>query len=349
MHATFIAILLLLGQDSPATPTSPEGKLRAQTLLKEGAALYEKGDMVPALEKFEAAYAAFPSPKLLFNIGQTTRSLGRLTEALDAFQRFLSEESAAPSDMRTMALTAVSELQTKLARLRILCTAEGAEITVDGKVVGNTPLSGETWVMPGSHQVTARHPEYPPALVQVDVAPEAVHEVRLDVQSVPLPAQRAQVPKASRGRMASPLADAQGSREEASGSVQGDLSESTGQAAGGRQGGWLGGRKWTWVAAGSAVALAGGATYFGLSMQSKYDSLNRTCGPASASADGSYVGCSDSDIGQAILRRNVANVLWGLSGAAAITAGVLYFTEGRAVQVAPLAGDRFGVVARMAY
>lgn len=349
MHATFIAILILLGQNSPATTPSSEGKLRAQTLLKEGAALYEKGEMVAALEKFDAAYAAFPSPKLLFNIGQTARGLGRLADALEAFQRFLSEESDAPSDMRTMALTSVSELQTKLARLRIQCAVEGAEIAVDGKVIGNAPVSGETWVMPGSHQVTARHPNYSPALAQVDVAPESILEVQLDMHGVPLAAQQVRVPKVSRSRMASPLADAQDSREAGRTSVPGDLSETSERRAAERDGGWLAGRKWTWVAAGSAVVLAGGATYFGLSMQSKYDSLNKTCGQASASADGSYVGCSDSDIGQATLRRNVANVLWGLSGAAAITAGVLYFTEGRSVQVAPLAGDRFGLVARMVY
>jgi len=56
---------------SQATPgiDDPQAKAQAQALLSEGTRLYGEGDVAGALEKFQAAYAAFPSPKLMFNIG----------------------------------------------------------------------------------------------------------------------------------------------------------------------------------------------------------------------------------------------------------------------------------------
>jgi tetratricopeptide (TPR) repeat protein len=69
-------------------------------LLSQGSKLYHQGDLAGALEKFEAAYVAFPSPKLMFNIGQANRDLGRPVEAVEAFQRFLAEATdASPETM----------------------------------------------------------------------------------------------------------------------------------------------------------------------------------------------------------------------------------------------------------
>ena len=42
-----------------------------------------------------------------------------------------------------------------------------------------------------------------------------------------------------------------------------------------------------------------------------------------------------------------ANVLWGLAGAAAVTAGVLFFVEDHAVVVAPMLGESNGMFARV--
>jgi len=46
-------------------------------------------------------------------------------------------------------------------------------------------------------------------------------------------------------------------------------------------------------------------------------------------------------------RQTMANVLWGLTTAAAVTTGVLF--EGRPVSVAPAAGGTTGFIATMRY
>ena len=81
-------------------------------------------------------------------------------------------------------------------------------------------------------------------------------------------------------------------------------------------------------------------------MQSKFDDLNKSCGSASSSPTPS---CTDDQISSLDTRKNIANVLWGLSAAAAVTTGVLFFVEGRPVAVAPMAGETTGFVASMRF
>jgi hypothetical protein len=80
------------------------------------------------------------------------------------------------------------------------------------------------------------------------------------------------------------------------------------------------GRLWTWIAAGTAGALALSALIVGLNAQSKFDDLNNTCKPA----------CPDSEVDSVRTRAIAADVMWGLAGAAAVTSVVLFFLEGRA-------------------
>jgi outer membrane protein assembly factor BamD (BamD/ComL family) len=68
MNAVSLVLLSLLAQAGAQT-TDPESKAKAQVLLKDGAQSYRQGAYADALEKFDQAYAIFPSPKLLINSG----------------------------------------------------------------------------------------------------------------------------------------------------------------------------------------------------------------------------------------------------------------------------------------
>jgi hypothetical protein len=322
--ATTFLLLTLVAQTTPP-PNTPDAKTKAQILLKEGARLYEQGSLVEALEKFNQAYAEFASPKLLYNIGQTCRDLGRPAEAMEAFERFLAEAPDASFDMTAEARNSVAELRVKLGRLHIQCTTPKAEISIDGKVVGLSPLPDLLWATPGKHQVTARHPDTTPAVEDVEVQIGSVDTVNLVLH-----------PLAKIVVATPPIVTKLDVRDNASPQPQ-----NTAEAD---KGFWLG-RTWTWVAAGSAVALAGGAMIVGASMKSKFDSLNRSCGSASTG----YPGCNESDINSLYTKKNVANILWGLSGAAAVTTGVLFFVEGRSISLSPMAGTSVGILAGTIY
>ena len=314
MSVTSIILLTFLAQAAPLTP-DPQAKAQAQELLGQGSKLYQQGDVTGALEKFEAAYVAFPSPKLMFNIGQANRDLGRPVEAIEAFQRFLAEATDASPEKMADARRFVAELQMKLGRLRIDCDTPGAEVSVDGKTVGRTPLPGLIWATPGRHQVTASRTDAVPALETVEVQTGSTSTVimRLIPLVAPAPVPAAPAPAATPVlQTAPPVSPSPGSASE----------------------GWLLGRKWTWVAAGSTVLLAAGAITTGVLMKSQFDSLRSSCGAGNPDRPG----CSQSDIDSVSSRQTMANVFWALAGAAAVTTGVLFYFEGRPVSVTPVAG-----------
>ncbi|MGB8298124.1 MAG: PEGA domain-containing protein [Polyangia bacterium] len=320
MHATCLILLAILAQASPPTG-DPQAKAQAQALLGQGTKLYQQGDVAGALEKFNAAYAAYSSPKLMFNIAQANRDLGRPVEAIEAFEKFLA--GAADTSPETVAdvRKSVAELQRKLGRIQIDCETAGAEVSVDGKSVGVAPLPDLVWATPGRHQVAAKHASAAPAIEDADVTAGSVTTVTMRLR--PMAAS-----------MTSPAPKAAPDFD-----VQAALPPS-----GGSEGWWLG-RKWTWVAAGSTVLLAAGAITAGALMQSKFDSLRSSCGAGNPARPG----CSQSDIDSVSSRRTMANVFWGLTAAGVVTTGVLFYFEGRPVGVAPMAGGTTGLVAAVRY
>ena len=321
MCAATLVLLTLLAQASPLT-ADPQAKAQARVLLGEGTKLYQHGDVAGALEKFQAAYAVFPSPKLMFNIGQANRDLSRPVEALQAFEKFLAEATDASAETIADAHKSAAELQKKLGRIRVDCDMAGTEVSLDGKSMGLTPLPELTWATPGRHQVTASHAGAAPAIENVDVTAGSVSTVTMRLGPPAIPAAAAPVPAPA------PKLDLQAPRP----------SEAS-------QGWWLG-RKWTWVAAGSTVLLAVGAITAGVLMQDRFDSLNGSCGSASKDPT---IGCSQSQIDSVSTRQTTANVFWILTGAAAVTTGVLFYFEGRPVSVAPVAGGITGFSAAVRY
>ena len=342
MCTTALVLLSLLAQFSPPT-ADPQAKAQAQGLLNEGWTLYEKGDYGGALEKFNAAYAAYPSPKLMFNIGQANRDLSRPVEAMEAFEKFLASDTDASPETIATARKAVAELQEKLGRIRIDCATAGAEVNVDGKSVGLAPLRDPIWATPGRHLIAASHPTATPVLENVDVIAGSVGTVTLRFRPPAIPVAAAQpVPQPEVAQQpAPPKLDLTASPEPAPANI--DLGASPAPSPA-RKGWWLG-RKWTWVAAGSTALLAAAAITAGVAMQSEFYSLDKSCGDTS----GKSSGCSQGEIDSVSSRQITANILWGLAAAGAVTTGVLFYLEGKPVSAAPMAGGTTGFIATVRY
>jgi tetratricopeptide (TPR) repeat protein len=301
MNATVFVLLSLLAQ-SPQ-PVSPEAKGRAQALLREGNALFAQGEAQAALEKFEAAYAVFPSPKLQFNIAQANRDLGRPVEALAAYERFLASAPEASPETREDARRAVADLEGKLGRLKIDCWTKDAEIALDGKPLAAERAANPVWTTAGRHQVTVRHAGDLPAIEDVDVAAGQLRTVTVALRSandVARPVPQAVAPTPSAAAEASPT-----------------LLERRPAAPPSERRGL---RARAWLGAGATAAFAVGAVIAGSLATARYDSLNASCGKTR---------CSEDQIDSVKLRAHVADVLWGLAGAAAVATGVVVYLDNR--------------------
>lgn len=70
---------------------------QAREIARGATAEYNLSHFEEALRRFEQAYAVFPAPQLLFNIGQCHRELGNHERAVFFYERYLSEMPDAPN------------------------------------------------------------------------------------------------------------------------------------------------------------------------------------------------------------------------------------------------------------
>lgn len=131
-----------------------------------------------ALEKYRAAYARFPSPKLLLNIGTALRQLGRSVEAAEAYEEYLRAPDADPArsaDLRRI----LGELDAVVGRLRIEVSGPWDAVRLDGKRLDAFQSGQSLRVPPGEHTLIADRAGMPPAVQTVTVAAKQERKVTL--------------------------------------------------------------------------------------------------------------------------------------------------------------------------
>jgi tetratricopeptide (TPR) repeat protein len=122
-----------------------------------GLELYGQGEYLLALIEFERAYELIPNYKVLYNIGQVRIQLSRYSKAREALETYLEQGGDQINSERRQQVQADLEMLTeRTAQLRILTTQPGADILVDGAVVGTSPLSEPLLVDAGEHNVEVR-------------------------------------------------------------------------------------------------------------------------------------------------------------------------------------------------
>lgn len=158
-----IALALLLAI-TPATVALPRPVLAqqddasvkaARQRFEEGVQYYDKKQYESARAAFLQAYALRKHPAILLNLGQSSLRSGHHADAAKYFAQYLREASNISAAQRRDAETGLAEARTKLGHLEVSAPT-AAEISIDGNVVGNAPLSEPIDVEPGTHTVKAR-------------------------------------------------------------------------------------------------------------------------------------------------------------------------------------------------
>jgi hypothetical protein len=178
-HAHHLARLLLVfavvgGKPGMVQAAGDDGKEQAKALFDSGMQAYQRGDFASALHTFSAAYAAFPSSKLLFNVGQAALNLGRDGEAADAFQRFLEAEAAtADGDDRRVAFArkAMHDLRTrkKIAEVKVHVEPAEATLELDGERVVRPTFFVNRGEPEATHVLKGRAPGFADAVISFTV------------------------------------------------------------------------------------------------------------------------------------------------------------------------------------
>lgn len=166
--AALIAAVLLAF--APAAWAQAEGEeldraeavRRAKVLSGEGAAHFKANRFDRALEKFEEANRLVPHPNLEINIGRSHEKLNQPEQAM-VHCRIALQAPESPAATREAARECVARLEPLLQPplWTIKTVPEGAEVRIDGQLLGVTPWVGP--VQPGRRQVDFNLTGFSPA------------------------------------------------------------------------------------------------------------------------------------------------------------------------------------------
>jgi len=157
-----IALAVLQPHVALAQPT-PEAMTQATELATQALELFNRGELVPAAEKFMQAYELSGRPAQLRNAAKAFESAGKLTNAIDAWQQYAHHpeveiEKRAEAEKHVLELQA--RLQSELAPLAPtrppaeliappvrLVENPNAAVVAPSEPARSTPVAG--WIMIG--------------------------------------------------------------------------------------------------------------------------------------------------------------------------------------------------------
>ena len=149
--------------DAAATTLAPkldlegpeaEAKERARVLFQQGVAAYRDGKFYEAVAIFLQTQRVYPDTQLCFNIARAYENLGNGSAALRYYRDYLRQADR-PSDGEDVR-ERVRKLSQQIAQrgvqqLTVLSQPDSATVLLDGRPVGITPWTGETY--PGKHRL----------------------------------------------------------------------------------------------------------------------------------------------------------------------------------------------------
>ncbi len=147
--------LATITQDPAIKVDDQKNRPLAAALMTEGVHQLQAQAYEQALANFLEAYAKFPSPKILLNIGSTLRDMGRLADAANTYQRYLADPATGPERIAEVKELLV-KLDQELTVLTIRVFPRGSEISLDGGPFIPIGATLQTRVRPGIHLVRVR-------------------------------------------------------------------------------------------------------------------------------------------------------------------------------------------------
>jgi hypothetical protein len=141
----------------------------ADTLIGRGLELRRAGNSTEALELFQRAHRAAPSPRTFGQMGLVETSLAHWSEA----ETHLLASLATPQDgwvqkNRPFLEQALDKTKDHLGEL-VVSGRPGTKVFVAGKVIGTLPLAAPVRVVEGDFPVTATADTFKPFLARVSV------------------------------------------------------------------------------------------------------------------------------------------------------------------------------------
>ena len=186
LSSLLLALAALAASPTPSRADDESARLEARALVREGNRLLDQRDAAGALSLFNAAYAKFPSGKILVSIGSAEKELGHTAAAANAYARYLAsgdDDAARVKEVKKL----LAGLDRDLGRMAIAVTPADAEMQLaDGSWVPIAALA-EWRAEPGETIVRARRAGYTTAETRATVVKGQVVPVPIALAAAPAP------------------------------------------------------------------------------------------------------------------------------------------------------------------
>jgi len=162
VHTTIAKLILT------QAPSNPNNRLGAIALIKQGNQKLMGGYYAEALALFKQAFRIYPSPKLHFNLAQTYGVLARPLQALQHYELFLKQLGGKADTKRwVLAHQQIFKMLGQIATLQIQVNIPGATVSLDGKHMGNTPLTRPLRITAVGHVIIVTKAGYERRVISV--------------------------------------------------------------------------------------------------------------------------------------------------------------------------------------
>ncbi|MDI1449425.1 PEGA domain-containing protein [Polyangium sp. 6x1] len=190
------------GAAAPATPApaaTPTPAPSPADADKESVRLFEEAKK--AHKNFlwdkarDAALAAFklkPDPAYGLVLGQSELQTGKPRDAAEHLELYVREAKSATAIEKQAAQKLLDEAKLKLGTLIIKANVEGADVLVDGRAVGRSPLAAPVFVEPGSHEIEVKKFGFDPGKELLAVAPATESEMEFALAPMPSEPEKAE-------------------------------------------------------------------------------------------------------------------------------------------------------------
>jgi hypothetical protein len=115
-------------------------KQKAYGYFSKGELLFDSGDFTKAAEAFLLAYETIPHPATLLNVAICFEKSDRPADAIEMYEKYLATSDPKDTEGRTGAERRIKALSNLSGHLDISCGLPACEVSVDGKNRGVPPI-----------------------------------------------------------------------------------------------------------------------------------------------------------------------------------------------------------------
>jgi hypothetical protein len=151
-----VSLTLWAQNQSPAAPTTVNDNDQLRALYRKAQAAFEAEDFERARGLFLQAWQIQPSADIALGLGQSELELKRYRDCAEHLEYAIRKIPPFVGDnVVETAKKALARAKSQVAVLRATTNREGAEIRLDGRVVGKSPLPAVLFIEPGQHEIAA--------------------------------------------------------------------------------------------------------------------------------------------------------------------------------------------------